>query len=86
MTQDAMRCALTVGPEWRVIWCGADLLPAVEHWCTGLCGPGRTYVSKQRGLLFDPTPKPGIEAARCERCQIAWVRAVGAAGRSAAAR
>ena len=37
-----MRQALGVGPEWRLIWAGADPLWAVEHLCGGLYGPGGT--------------------------------------------
>ncbi len=76
MTQDEMRPAHGVGPEWSLVWCAADPLRAVEHWCVGLYGPGGTYTSETVMLPYRATQTPGIEAARCERCRVAWVRRV----------
>ena len=72
-----MRRALGVGPEWRLIWAGADALRTVEHWCGGMYGPGGTYMIEAVLLIYAPTPTPGVEAARCQRCCVAWVRTVG---------
>jgi len=76
VTQDEMRRALGVGPEWRVIWSGDDPLPTVEHWCGGLYGPESTYVTETRMLPYARTRTPGVEAAPCRRCRLAWVRSV----------
>ncbi len=76
MTQGEMCAALQVDPEWSVLWSGADRLRAVEHWCVGLYGPGGTYTSETVLLPYRATETPGIEAARCERCRVAWVRRV----------
>ena len=76
MNQDELHRILGVGPGWRVIWEGAHSLPEVQHSCGGLYGPGGTYVSEYRRLTYTPTRMPGIEAAICERCREAWVRAV----------
>ncbi len=72
-----MRGALGLGPARQVIWTGADPLPTVQHLCGGLYGPGGTYVSEYVTLTSAPTSMPGMEAARCERCRVAWVRTVG---------
>ena len=74
MTQDEMRRALGVGQDWRLIWAGADALPTVEHLCGGIDGPGGTYASEAVLLEYVSTPTPGIEAAPCLRCRVAWVR------------
>ncbi len=77
MTQVEMRRATGLGPEWQVIWEGQHALPSVQHICAGLYGLGGTYVSEYVTVTYPPTGTPGIEAARCERCRVAWVRAVG---------
>jgi hypothetical protein len=46
MTQDEMPAGLQVGREWSLVRCGPDPLRAVEHWCGGLYGHGRTYTSE----------------------------------------
>ncbi len=74
MTQDEMRAALHVGPDWSLVWRGPDPLRAVEHWCAGLYGIGGTPTSETVMLRYEATDTPGIEAARCERCRVAWVR------------
>ncbi len=61
--------------EWSLIWTGADPLPTVQHLCSGLYGPVETNVSEYVTLTYAPTSTPGMEAARCERCRVAWVRA-----------
>ena len=77
LTAEEMRQALNFGPEWQVIWMGADPLDAFDHDCGGPCGPDGTYVSEWVRLPYIPTSTPGVQAARCERCRMAWVRAVG---------
>jgi len=76
LTQAQMREATGVGPEWQVIWTGADPLADHEHLCTGLYGPGGTYRSEWARAPDAPTGILGVQAAKCERCRIAWVRAV----------
>jgi len=75
LTQDQMREAAGVGPEWQVIWAGPDPLAEHEHLCGGLYGPGGTYRSEWARVPYTPTGRPGVQAAKCERCRIAWVRA-----------
>lgn len=71
MTRHEMPCAKNVGPEW------GDPLLDVEHWCSGLHGPGRTYPTDPVSLNYVLTTRAaGIEVARCERCREAWVRRV----------
>jgi hypothetical protein len=77
MTPAEMRAALNFGPEWQVIWMGADPRDAFDHDCGGLYGPGGTYVSEWVHLPYLATHTPGVQAARCERCRIAWVPAMG---------
>ncbi len=77
MTQATVRKATGLGPDWHLIWAGADPLPSVQHLCGGLYGPGGTYVSEYVRLRYEATGTPGIEAAWCERCRVAWVRAAG---------
>ncbi len=77
MTQDEMRRATGLGPDWRLIWCGTDLFPVVHYLCEGLPGPGGTDESEWVRLRYSPTATPGIEVAKCERCRITTVRAVG---------
>ncbi len=74
MTQDEMRPALQVGPEWSPVWCGADLLFDGEQWCGGFDCLGGRYGSETRAIPYAPTAMPGIEVARSERCRMVWVR------------
>jgi hypothetical protein len=77
MTQAEMHQATGLGPDWQIIWEARHALPDVEHLCGGLYGPGGTYVSEHMRLRYEATGTPGIEAAKCDRCRIAWVRAAG---------
>ncbi len=61
---------------FSILWAGANPLQILEHLCGGLYGPGGTYVSEYVTLTYAPTSTPGLEAARCDRCRAAWVRAV----------
>ena len=76
MTQAELRQALNLGPEWEAIWTGANPLDSHQHLCGGLYGPGGTYQSEWMTPTYRPTGRSGIEAAWCERCRVAWVRAV----------
>jgi len=67
--------ATGLGPEWQVIRTGCNALRDLEHLCGGLHGPGEAHVSEYVRLRYETTGTPGIEAARCERCREAWVRA-----------
>ena len=69
-----MRRATGMGPEWRLIWAGADPPWTVLHHCGAHSGPGDTELSAAWALPYTPTPTPGVESARCERCRTAWVR------------
>ncbi len=75
MTPAQLRQAAGLGAWWQQTWEGMHLLPNVEQICSGLHGPGGAYRREYRCLAYAPTPTPGIEAGRCERCRIAWVRA-----------
>ena len=77
MTHDEMHKALVVGADWQAIWSGADPSDTVEHLCTGLYSPGGDVQERRARLRYAVTACPGIEVARCGRCRIAWVRAVG---------
>ena len=75
MTQNEMRQATGLGPEWRLIWCGRDPFPVVQHLCEGLARPGAMGESEWVCLPYAPTATPRFEVAKCERCRIASVRA-----------
>lgn len=76
LTQAQMRDATGLGQNWQVIWAGQDAVAEREHLCTGLPGPEGTYRSEWVRVRYTSTGSPGIQAARCERCRTAWVRAV----------
>ncbi len=76
MTQAEMHQAAGLGPDWHVMWSGADPFDTMQHLCGSLTGPGGTHHSDWVQLPYAPTATPGIEVARCERCRAAWVRAV----------
>ncbi|HYB71980.1 MAG TPA: hypothetical protein VED18_01310 [Candidatus Sulfotelmatobacter sp.] len=74
MTGAELRQATGLGPEWHLIWAGADPVAAGDHLCGGLAGrlsPGRSQWVR---LRYAPTATPGIEAAQCDQCRTAWVR------------
>jgi hypothetical protein len=75
LTQAQMREATGLGAEWQLIWAGPDPFAENEHLCTGLYGPGGTYRSEWVRVRYEPTGTAGVQAAKCERCKIAWVRA-----------
>jgi hypothetical protein len=51
MTNAEMRAALNLGPEWQVIWTGANPLDSHQHLCGGLYGPGGTIPTGARPLV-----------------------------------
>ncbi len=77
MTPEEMRQATGLGPEWELIWAGADPSEVVPHLCAGLYGRGKSFEGAWVNLRYEPTATPGIEAAKCELCGTAYVRAVG---------
>ncbi len=76
MTPEEMREATGLGPEWDLIWAGADRLDAMQHLCVAFPGPEGTYHSAWVRLPYEPTATPGVAVAKCARCRIAWVRGV----------
>lgn len=77
MTLAQMREATRLGLDWMVIWAGADPVGVREHLCGGLPGSGDAYRSEWVRVRYAPTDTPGVQAAKCERCRTAWLRAVG---------
>ena len=77
MTQAALRAALKLGPDWTMQWAGDVPREAIVHLCGGLYGPDGAYVSEYLKLAFQPTGRPGLEVAFCERSREAWVRTTG---------
>ena len=73
-TQAELRHALNLGAGWEVLWTGASPLDTHDHLCGGLHGPGGTYVNEWVRLPYTATGRPGIKAAWCARCRVAWVR------------
>ena len=76
LTPAQMREAAGLGPEWQVIWAGADPFADHEHLCGGPYGPGGTHTSGWARMPYAPTGTPGLQVAKCERCRMASVRAV----------
>ncbi len=76
LTQAQMREATGLGPEWHVVWAGPDPFAEREHLCGGFMGPKGTSRSEWVRVRFAPTRTPGVQAAQCERCRVAWVRAL----------
>ncbi len=75
MTTDEMYRATGLGPEWRLIWMGADPCSAVRHLCPQITAPATGSYPEQVHLPYAPTATPGISVAACARCCIGWVRA-----------
>ena len=76
MTEAELRQATGLGPEWRLIWAGADPVAAGDHLCGCLAALGSTGGGAWVRLRYAPTATPGIEAAQCDQCRTAWVRSV----------
>ena len=76
LTQAQMRQVTDLSPEWLIIWAGADVFPEHEHLCTSPPGPGGTHRSEWVRVRYAPTGTPGVQAAKCGRCRVAWVRAM----------
>jgi hypothetical protein len=75
LSLDQMRAAAGVGPEWEVIWMSAERVDVLQHLCACIYGPGGTYRSEWVRVPYAATGTPGVQAAKCERCRVAWVRA-----------
>ena len=76
LTQAEMYQATGLGPEWELIW--EDPAPGAErdHLCGVPTGAESAYRGEWVRVPYAATGTPGVQAAKCERCRIAWVRAV----------
>ena len=74
MTQTMMPQAAGLRPDWNVIWIDGNGLEDVVHLCVTPEG-ATTDPSGWTRLEYVPTPTPGIEAAWCTRCRLAFLRA-----------
>ncbi len=76
LTLAEMHDAAGLGPEWNVIWTGADPVAEREHYCGSLTAPEGTARGDWVRIRYAPTGTRGVQAAKCVRCQTAWVRVV----------
>ncbi len=73
MTLAEIRQAVGVGPEWEVIWTGADPLDPMLHLCTERSERDGPFRARWVSLPYALIAPSGLEVARCEHCHIAYV-------------